>query len=237
MPVDTGLIYPEEPRAEVTLARRVRTLPLLIAEAVERMIAEGKLKAGDRINEAILARSFGTSRGPVREALRSLEHDGLLDNVVNRGMYVRRLPGSEVDEIYTVRAALLATAGGLVVDRITDAFLSKMQSLIDAMEKAVKEFDVNTYYEKNIEFHTILVEQSGNRRLARLYMNLLKELRFLRRIAFMSAEGLRGSHESHREILAALRSRDRQTLERALRDNVMSSRDRAMQSLVEDPEG
>lgn len=89
--------------------RRSRTMTTIAAEAIEEMIKSGDLVAGDRINESVLADQLGISRGPIREACRSLEQAGLLSNQTNRGMYVREMSVDEAKELYELRGAWRAS--------------------------------------------------------------------------------------------------------------------------------
>jgi DNA-binding GntR family transcriptional regulator len=79
---------------------------MLLEREIERVILGGEYGPGDRINEKELALRFGISRGPVREALRTLEATGLVEQVPNRGVFVRQLSAAQADDIYEVRAAL-----------------------------------------------------------------------------------------------------------------------------------
>ena len=90
---------------------RSHSLPMLLEQEIERVILGGELRPGDRINEKELALRFGISRGPVREALRSLELTGLVEQIPNRGVFVRQLTAAQADDIYEVRAALFWPGG------------------------------------------------------------------------------------------------------------------------------
>ncbi len=94
--------------------RRTQSLTAIVHREVERMILSGELKPGERINEQGLALRLGVSRGPVREALRSLERSGLLTSVVNQGVFVREIADQEAAEIYDVRAVVF----GFVCERL-----------------------------------------------------------------------------------------------------------------------
>jgi DNA-binding GntR family transcriptional regulator len=98
---------------------RSASLASVLAQELERMVISGDLKPGERINEQQLAQRFGVSRGPIREAVRSLEGAGLANGVTNRGVFVRRLSVSEVRELYDIRAALFGLAGRLMAERAT----------------------------------------------------------------------------------------------------------------------
>src|SRR5450759_298404 len=79
------------------------SLPALVHAEIEQLILQGELAVGQRVNESELATRFGTSRGPIREALRALEESGLVHSLKNRGVFVREISIAEADEIYDVR--------------------------------------------------------------------------------------------------------------------------------------
>src|SRR6202022_4465731 len=97
-------------------SRRAETLSSLVAE--ERMIIRGELQAGDRINESAMAEMLSISRGPIREACRSLEKSNLVRVVMNRGVFVREMSVAQAAEIYDVRAHLFGLAGRLAAKSI-----------------------------------------------------------------------------------------------------------------------
>src|SRR5580692_3714707 len=147
-------------------SRRTESLASLVAEELERMIIRGELQAGDRINESELAQMFSISRGPIREACRSLEKSGLVRVVTNRGAFVREMSVAQAAEIYDVRAHLFGLAGRLTAARVSKRELADLLSIVDEMERAR---DIDAYYPLNVAFHGRLVELSGNSRLADLY--------------------------------------------------------------------
>src|SRR5690554_3544921 len=103
------------PTAEHAIeTRRSQTLVSICHSELERLILDGELELGARINELALALRLGVSRGPVREACRSLVQAGLLESRANRGFFVRKLGQKEVVDLYDVRAALMRLAGALI---------------------------------------------------------------------------------------------------------------------------
>src|SRR6476660_8253200 len=123
-----------------------RSLALLIEGEVERMIMAGEIAPGDRSNENQLALRFGVSRGPIREALRSLEAGGLVELKPNRGVFVRSITLAEACDIYEVRAGLFGLAGRLCAQRLSRDEVAEMKRLIVAMEKAAKAKNFDAYY-------------------------------------------------------------------------------------------
>src|SRR6202162_435751 len=153
--------------------RRAETLSSLVAEELERMIIRGELQAGDRINESALAQMFNISRGPIREACRSLEKSNLVRLVTNRGVFVREMSVDQAADIYEIRARLFGLAGRLAASRVSNRDITKLRAMVTGMKEAK---DIDVYYPLNVAFHARLVELSGNTRLVDLYGALSKEL-------------------------------------------------------------
>ena len=120
---------------------REHSLSNLVEREIERQIISGELTSGEKLTEAGIANQLRISRGPVREALRSLEQAGLVVNEKNRGMSVRQISLDEVGHIYEVRAALDGLIGRLAAERITKAQLKKLKELIKEMKVAAAQND------------------------------------------------------------------------------------------------
>src|ERR1700682_3746724 len=123
--------------------RRAETLSSLVAEELERMIIRGELQAGDRINESALAQMFSISRGPIREACRSLEKSNLVRLVSNHGVFVREISVAQAAEIYDVRANLFGLAGRLAASRVSLQEVAELRAIVGEMQEAK---DIDTYY-------------------------------------------------------------------------------------------
>src|SRR5215211_4866024 len=114
--------------------RRTESLTSIIRRELERMIAGGEFRAGERLNENALALKLGVSRGPVREACRGLEQSGLVQVIVNRGVFVREISNRQAWELYEIRANLYGLAGRLMAARADKAQIATLRGLIDQME-------------------------------------------------------------------------------------------------------
>ncbi len=188
------------------------------------MIEAGELRSGDRLNEIALATRLGVSRGPIREAFRGLEETGLVDVIVNRGVFVRQIEWADVVEIYEVRAALFARAGRLLAGSITPDQLAVLRDLIERMDRAAEADDLNGYYAINLDFHRRLMEYCGNRRIQSLYQSLVRELHLFRRKALVADGSLKASNAEHRQIVEALAAGDSERAESLMNRHVMGSR-------------
>src|SRR5476651_2040989 len=110
------------------------SLPDLVQVEIEQMILRGELAIGQHVNESELAARFGTSRGPVREALRALEESQLVRAEKNRGVFVREISIAEADEIYDMREALDELIGQRVAERATEHELRELKSVVAEMD-------------------------------------------------------------------------------------------------------
>lgn len=211
---------------------RTSSLAAAVERELERLILNGNFAPGARINENKLALELGTSRGPIREAIRSLEGTGLIVSVRNRGSFIRRLSVKEVREVYEIRAALFGLAGQLLAERITDNQLQKLTRLVVEMEEASQKRDFEAYYPLNLAFHEFIVDSAGNAMLAQQYRSFVKKLHLFRARSLVQGGGLTVSNKEHREMLASIAARDPTWAHKTHCKHVSAARDRLL-SVVE----
>src|SRR5215213_1339556 len=204
--------------------RRTESLTSIIRRELERMIAGGELKAGERLNENALAAKLGVSRGPIREACRGLERSGLVDVVVNRGVFIREIGPREAAELYEVRAVLYGLAGRLLAPIITDRQVGVLTRYLDDMDAAIKTNDLNAFYPGNLRFHETIVEFSDNGRLAAECASIHREMHLFRRRALDMPGRMSISNAEHRRILDRLAARDAAGAQAELEAHVLGSR-------------
>ncbi len=125
-------------RAALAGVEERRSLPAQVREAIEERILTGALREGDQIVEYQLAREMGISQTPVREALRTLERDGLIVTRPHRGTFVRRVTRGEALERYTLGMELEAFAARLAMPRLTEADYGNLNEIVDEMAAAAK---------------------------------------------------------------------------------------------------
>jgi DNA-binding GntR family transcriptional regulator len=182
-------------------------------------ILRGQLRPGDRIIETRIAQDLGVSQTPVREALRDLELLGFVTSEPFRGTRVRAFTHEELVQIYPIRAAIEGVAARAAATRITTEQLLALEEQIDRMREASELGDEATAIEADIAFHRIIVEASGNRLLEQFWTSLsLATTTFLTfSIHRRAIEGLAARHEP---ILEALRARDPDRAEAAMRRHI-----------------
>jgi phosphonate utilization transcriptional regulator len=202
------------------------SLPALVQIEIEQLILRGDLATGQRINESELATRFGTSRGPIREALRGLEESRLVRSEKNRGVFVREISVAEADEIYDVREALDQLIGQRVAERTTPAQLRDLEQLVADMDEAARMPDIKSYHALNLKFHDMLVDFAGNARLTESYRLLTKGLLLFRLRGLKDGGGFAVSNTEHRAVLEAIAARDGERAGRLLRQHAAESRAR-----------
>ena len=175
-----------------------------IAETLKQLIYDGEFAPGERLNEAALALRMGTSRGPIREAVRVLAGWGLVTPLPNRGMFVRELSVRQMLEVYELRALVFGFAAELAAERAAIVDKRELEKLLAAMEKARVAEDGTRYYELNLRFHATIVALSGNERACRTYDDYVKELHLFRRRYFDAPGNMRRSNEQHRQLYKAI---------------------------------
>ena len=220
--------YASIARAAPTALQFVQSnsLPALIQVEIEQLILRGELAIGQRINESELAARFGTSRGPVREALRGLEESRLVRSEKNRGVFVREISIAEADEIYDVREALDQLIGQRVAERATPAQLCDLEQLVAEMDEAARMPDIKSYHALNLKFHDMLVDFAGNARLTESYRLLTKGLLLFRLRGLKDGGGFAVSNTEHRTVVEAVAARDGERAGRLLRQHAAESRAR-----------
>lgn len=213
-------------------ARRAQSLVSICQTEIERMILDADLEMGARINELTLAARLGISRGPVREACRSLVQAGLLETRANRGFFVRKLSQKEVVDLYDLRAGLMRLAGELVARHATAEQLANLREMVNAMDAARIKGDTGQFQNLNAEFHAALVTATDNRRLDEVYRGLANESRLFRRRGLVSGPAMESSNREHRAIVDAIASRDAARAAATMENHILQGKARFLNAAV-----
>ncbi len=213
---------------------QAHSLTSAVQAEIERLILAGELAPGAKLAEADLAGRLGVSRGPVREAFRTLEEAGLVRLEKNRGVFVRSIPFDEAMEIYDLRAMVDEAAGRALAERITPEQLRQLRTMVEQMERLVKgghnTSASDDYHALNLAFHDCVVDFVGNRKLIDLYRRLVKELSLFRRANLADGQQMPVSVQEHRAILKAIAAGDADGAARALRAHVLESKARTLKN-------
>jgi DNA-binding GntR family transcriptional regulator len=197
-------------------------VPSLYQQLLEEVL-EGNLRPGEILVETALGKRFGVSRTPIREALRMLEQDGVLERV-NRGMRVRQTSSEEVLEIYGVRAILEAAAARDAASRRTDYDLATLDRIFRTMAEA-KTATPQEMAVINRSFHRAIWQAAGNRTLADLLERLAVHLRRYPATTYLRSGRWEEALEEHRQLLEAIRDKDPDTAAEVAESHMRAARD------------
>jgi DNA-binding GntR family transcriptional regulator len=178
-------------------------------------------RADIRLDERRLARDFGISRTPVREAMAQLEREGFVRAVPRRGIYVVRKTRVEVIEMITAWAALESMAARLITEKASDSEISSLRRMFANFEDGHVRAHMDEYSETNIEFHQAIIRMSANRVLIDLAENLFTHMRMIRRKTIGEKDRVDRSIRDHMHIIEALEARDTARAETLVRDHAL----------------
>jgi len=224
-------------RASAGAAAAVVAEPrLLVAEVTERlrdMIVQGELAPGVKLNERVLCERLRTSRTPVREAIKYLASEGLVELLPNRGAIVTPITAVTVREMFELLGALEALAGELACVKASDAEIAEIRALHYQMLAHHARGELAPYFRCNQEIHMRLVESAGNATLANTYRALNGHVRRARYMANLSRERWDHAVDEHQQILDALSRRDRVLLPALLRSHLINKMAVVMEALAQ----
>lgn len=171
-------------------------------------IIEGELKEGAKITEAEISKQLGVSTTPVREAIRMLAVEGLITINPNKRMVISQITTEDVIEVYELRKVLCGLAAKLLAEKITEQDVLKFNSIMAEMEAFAENDDFKRFSGVADQFHTLISQLSGNKRLER-FSNILHDQVYRFRIKSLKVEGrMKKSLDEHKRILEALKKRN-----------------------------
>ncbi|MDJ1159118.1 GntR family transcriptional regulator [Chelatococcus sp. SYSU_G07232] len=192
-----------------------------LRETLENEIATGALKAGERLDEMSLAKRFGVSRTPIREALLQLASTGLVEIRPHRGAVVAAVGPSRLMEMFEVMAEIEAMCGRLAARRLTAADLATLRTAQEECRAAAGNGDEGAYYLANERFHHAIYRASRNGFLAEQAAALHRRLKPYRRLQLKVRNRMMASLAEHEAILAALADGDGERAAGELRAHIV----------------
>jgi DNA-binding GntR family transcriptional regulator len=210
MSVEPRQSGPSAAELPLSLAGPSKSLPRAqqIAEVLRSAIIAGRYEPGERLIEATLSTELGTSRGPVREALRQLENEGLVMSFPYRGAVVLGVSDEEVQEVLIpIRLTLERYSFARALERLTDDDFAELGKQIWVMEEAGKANDLTKLVEADLCFHEIVITASGQLHTMQIWRTISPRIRgyFYR---YERSRSFEETVEEHRILLAALQTRD-----------------------------
>ncbi|SDC08593.1 GntR family transcriptional regulator [Paraburkholderia lycopersici] len=195
-----------------------------VVDHLRNFIVEGLLAPGVKLNERKLCEMLGISRTPLREALKVLAAEGLIDISPNRGASVAQLDKAEIDDMFELMSGLEAFAGELACERITEAEIADIKALHAEMLACREQNDLSGYYARNRTIHDLINMAARNAALRQTYVTLNRRLQALRfRSNFQTAKW-DSAIRDHDAMIHALEARDGRRLSAIMRSHLLAKR-------------
>jgi DNA-binding GntR family transcriptional regulator len=201
-------------------------------QSLRAALLNGDYLPGDRIYEAAVAQALGVSRNPVREAVRRLQQDGLVEVRPHYGTYVATIPSDEIEDVYRIRGALEATAAALAAERMTEEEIAELGSIVREQEETAARADALPREPVSVvqadRFHHAIHVGARSPRLLALLEQIYAQVTHFRNLTLRVPGRAAVSAAGHAQIFEAIRTRDTEAADRTMRTHI----DDARQALV-----
>ena len=194
-------------------------------EVIREAIIDGRLPPGQRLKEEELARELGMSRTPVREALLTLESEGLVESIPRRGATVRSYAVGDLDDVYQLRALLEGYAARRAATRISPDDVARLEESCDRFARLRAEDDLIDLVKENLRFHSVIHEAAASDRLAAFIRKVIEIPLVYKSFYWYSPEQKLISQHYHRQLTRSLRLGDGERAELIMREHVLEARD------------
>ncbi|WP_240378005.1 GntR family transcriptional regulator [Bacillus piscicola] len=204
-------------------SRAIKQKPLgqVVADELRRRIWTGEIAYGERLLEAELAAELDISRSSLREALQSLEYEGLVINKARKGTFVYNFTKQDMKEITELRYLIEIPALLKTTSRITDEDIAYLETLLVEMERLIDEEKWYDLFNIDMQFHLTLVHRCGNSRIISMYKVIQTQIRtFLSQLEPYYREKKQLFTKEHAMLVEAFKKRDVQKVERLAKEHI-----------------
>jgi DNA-binding GntR family transcriptional regulator len=201
-------------------------------QSLREAILGGRLPAGARLRQTVLADRLGISRTPIREALTRLQQEGLIELLPRAGVRVTLLDADEAVELYDLREVLDGLAARLAAGRADQAALGRIGKALQRMAQCVERRDPGPWFRSHVAFHEEIVRAAANRALARLSSVVRLSIRHFHPLLLRTAHRLEDAYREHRAIFEAVAARDAEAAERLARAHIASAKEIVLKTMT-----
>ncbi len=202
----------------------------VIFNSLREAIIIGELRPGERLMEVQLAEKMGVSRTPVREAIRKLELEGLVDMIPRKGAHVAELSVKDIMDVLEVRASLDGLATALAAERITDDELKELSHINGQFASYIQKENLNGSVKKDVEFHDIIYKASRNDKLIAILENLREQVQRFRVIYLKDYSSPKNLIKEHNDIFEAVSSRSVDVASNFAKTHILNQEDSILNS-------
>ncbi|GAB3663599.1 GntR family transcriptional regulator [Ramlibacter alkalitolerans] len=206
-------------------------LHVQVAQRLRQLLVEGRIGPGAKLNERELSERLNVSRTPLREAIKMLAAEGLVELLPNRGAVAVSLTEEDVLHTFEVMAGLEAQAGELAAQRITEQELAEIQAMHFEMMAAYTRRDLSTYYTLNARIHSAISAAARNPVLTQVYQQVNARLQALRFRSNQDGEKWKNAMNEHEKMIEALAAHDGNAMRQVLLSHLRNKRDVVLEQL------
>jgi DNA-binding GntR family transcriptional regulator len=215
-----------------------KTIRRKIYEHLREQLLNGEIAPLEHLIEAKIAKEIGTSRTPVREALHSLELEGLIESIPRVGYVVKPINEQEVGEICEIRMAIEGVAARWAMGKAHKKLIEELKKNISISDEKVSKGDVKAFVDMDAQFHEIISKFSGSKRLRELAQTLRRHMLRYRIQSIYSVDNVLRAIDGHKGILRAIGKRNLEEVNRAIQHHMeQSKRDILRYAFKETPKG
>ena len=194
-------------------------------EQLKHAIITGQIPAGSRIVETVYADQLHISRTPLREALRKLERDGLVEYVLHRGVVVRAFTIEDIEEIFTIRNAMMMLIMPSVVENVTDDKIKELRDILKQMDVEYEREDADALAVSNRLFHGTMEHISDKMRILRVIDSQEEYIKRFSAVTIASIIRRSNAHQEHHQLVDLLEKRDLEGLQRLMEHHLDESKE------------
>lgn len=201
-------------------------------EVLKQAIITGQIPAGERIVETDYADRLHISRTPLREALRKLERDGLVEYVLRRGVVVRAFTMEDVEEIYTIRNSLEMLTLPAIIEKATEENIQGLKERLRAMDEVLERGDIETLSPMARAFHTELTGICGQHRILRVIEGQDEFIKRFSAMAIRQENRRAQAHEEHHRLVEYIEQRDLENFRKLMHKHIERSKENCLEALA-----
>ena len=201
-------------------------------EVLKHAIITGQIPAGERIVETDYADRLHISRTPLREALRKLERDGLVEYVLRRGVVVRAFTMEDVEEIYTIRNSLEMLTLPAIIEKATEEDIRGLKDRLHAMDEVLERGDIETLSPMAREFHAELTAICGQHRILRVIEGQDEFIKRFSSMAIRQENRRSQAHEEHHKLVEYIEKRDLESFTQLMHKHIERSKENCLDALA-----
>lgn len=205
------------------------TLGNKIFELLRNRILNDEYENGQKLNELTLSKELKISRTPIREALKQLELEGLVESIPNKGVYVKGFSPRDIDDLFEIRSSLEGLAIQMAIERMNDEYLNKIKEVFELMEFYTSKNDLEKINDLNILYHETLYQATQSQYFEQLLKDVHYYVSMTSRHSIKQPARLESSLNEHRKIYDAIMARDKELAKNTIQNHI-----RKTQALVKE---